>query len=73
MERPSDGGKGPVPSKLDDTLSGRQKSMCSLSIMLHTIILVDTILQELSLALGRQRLRGNGFNFRIRHGIYGDG
>jgi hypothetical protein len=35
--------------------------------------LLDTVLQELSLALGRQRLRGNGFNFRVRHGIYDDG
>jgi hypothetical protein len=35
--------------------------------------LLDTILQELSLALGGQRLRGNGFNFRIRHGIYDNG
>jgi hypothetical protein len=35
--------------------------------------LLDTILQELPLALGRQWLRGNGFNFRIRHGIYDDG
>jgi hypothetical protein len=35
--------------------------------------LLNTILQEFPLALGRQRLRGNGFIFRIRHGIYDDG
>lgn len=34
--------------------------------------LLDTILEELSLALGRQGLRSNGFHFRIQHSIYDD-
>jgi hypothetical protein len=34
--------------------------------------LLYTVLQVLSLAFGRHRLRGNSFNFGFRHGISGN-